>query len=168
MKIRNLTPHPITLYRRDGSIVKITQDGLVARIEEDENYGPDIELATVMLRQFGAPVDLPEPEEGVILIVSGFVLQAVPDRADVFGPGRLIRDEGGNLLGCDGLYCTPAYIKWHGDIELANYKCPPHILISSGKYCEKCGVSIWEIEDDDQDVMVAKSLIRQSVERDGD
>jgi hypothetical protein len=37
------------------------------------------------------------------------VLQAVPDRADVFAPGPAIRDESGRVVGADGLSATPAY-----------------------------------------------------------
>lgn len=41
---------------------------------------------------------------GVIYIVSLITLNALKGiRSDLVAPGNLIRDEGGNIVGCDGL-----------------------------------------------------------------
>jgi hypothetical protein len=55
---------------------------------------------------FGNIVGLPEPKDGTVYIVSAMVREAARDRIDVFSPGSLIRDDAGNVVGCDGLDCN--------------------------------------------------------------
>lgn len=106
----NLTPHPLYIRTTDGDFVTIDPDPRgVARViydrlppEQVRIDGHEISVAVA-----GAPreiVGLPEPEEDVVLIVAKAVADAAPAyRGDIVSPGRLIRDEDGTVIGCDGL-----------------------------------------------------------------
>lgn len=105
----NLTPHPLYVKAQDGEYVIIPPSGDVARVVYDR-FPPEqvrIDGYEVSVAVAGAPreiVGLPEPEEGVILIVAKAVADAAPaHRGDLMSPGKLIRDEDGNVVGCDGL-----------------------------------------------------------------
>jgi hypothetical protein len=50
----------------------------------------------------GEVTDLPAAEAGVLLVVSALVAGAAK-RSDVYSPGELIRDAGGNVIGARGL-----------------------------------------------------------------
>ena len=52
---------------------------------------------------YGTVEGLPEPAEGTLFVVSALVRSAVPGRSDVASPGDLVRDAGGNVIGCRGL-----------------------------------------------------------------
>lgn len=105
----NLTPHPLYVKSADGDHVTIPPSGAVARVvydrlppEQIRIDGHDISVAVA-----GSPreiIGLPDPEEGVVLIVAKAVSDAAPaHRGDLMSPGRLIRDEDGTVIGCDGL-----------------------------------------------------------------
>ena len=51
---------------------------------------------------YGEVTGLPDPQVGVIYIVSGMVATAA-SREDVMSPGRPVRDIAGNVIGCYGL-----------------------------------------------------------------
>lgn len=51
---------------------------------------------------YGEPNPLPPFQEGVLYIVSTLYRTQSP-RSDLVSPGRLVRDEFGNILGCVGL-----------------------------------------------------------------
>lgn len=44
-----------------------------------------------------------EYEEGIYLLVSAMVREALPLRKDLVSPGQLLRDDDGNVIGCLGL-----------------------------------------------------------------
>lgn len=105
----NLTPHPLYVKSVDGEYVTIPPSGDVARVVYDR-FPPEqvrIDGHEIAVAVAGAPreiVGLPEPEEGVVLIVAKAVSDAAPaHRGDMMSPGRLIRDEDGTVIGCDGL-----------------------------------------------------------------
>ena len=114
MNIINLTPHTINVQNETGDFVAFPPSGKVARVSAQltpvnvAEYGEKItELAfgerfLVSSQEFGAVTGLPEPEYGVLYLVSGLVRQAVPHRFDVLSPGELIRNEAGQPIGCDG------------------------------------------------------------------
>lgn len=128
-KIVNLTPHQINFiiryaleigrnelgtpkYVTEERSYSIPPSGVVARCKVDRQIidsfiledvdGWDITVPVTSAR-FGEVEGLPEPEEGVIYIVSNMVAQAVPDREDVFFPDDIVRDEHGNVIGCRAL-----------------------------------------------------------------
>ena len=106
MKLINLTPHAITIPTDAGNY-EIQPSGEVARIETHHtphllittDDGHRINIETV--RQ-GAVLGLPERQPNTFYIVSSIVAQHV-NRRDVVSPGRLLRDENGTVIGCEGL-----------------------------------------------------------------
>ena len=127
-KIINLTPHQINFvlpynieigqdemgipqYVTEERSYSLPPSGTVARCNVDrekkekiidEIDGWEITIPVTKTR-FGEVEGLPEPQEGIIYIVSNLVAQAVPDREDVFFPDDLVRDENGNVIGCRAL-----------------------------------------------------------------
>jgi hypothetical protein len=99
MKI-NLTPHAINI----GGIA-IQPSGTVARVSVTRAKIGDIDGIPCFRPTFGPVQDLPDYDPDCVLIVSAMV-RTHPDvahRADVASPGALVRDDKGNIIGCDGL-----------------------------------------------------------------
>ena len=106
-EVVNLTPHPITIRLGNDakSDVTFAPSGTIARVAEktvkptrNEVFGFPVAGKTV----FEAVVNLPEPKEGVIYIVSGVVAANV-SRPDVFSPAtgpddNAIRNEKGHIV----------------------------------------------------------------------
>lgn len=104
----NLTPHPLNVKTADGEYITIPPSGDVARVVYDRLPPEQVRIDghEISISVAGAPreiIGLREPEEGVVLIVAKAVSDAVPNRGDLMSPGRLIRDEDGTVIGCDGL-----------------------------------------------------------------
>lgn len=107
---RNLTPHALYVKALDGATVVIPPDERgAARVVYDRLPPEQTNIAghEVQISVAGSPreiVGLPEPEEDVILLVAKAVGDAAPaGRGDLMSPGRLLRDEDGTVIGCDGL-----------------------------------------------------------------
>lgn len=100
----NLTPHGIIIldYGRDkNDRLFVPPDGQVARVETTSEDLGTRDGVPVTKTTFGEVVGLPDPEEGIYLIVSRLVLEAVKDaRDDVFAPGELVRNDDGRPIGC--------------------------------------------------------------------
>lgn len=96
--IRNFTPHVINIV--DGP--SIPSDG-VARCTQQDIPVAVIDGVQVTHQVFGDVVGLPDPQDGVFLIVSRLVAAACPDRKDLLVPGPLVRDNAGQPIGCRGL-----------------------------------------------------------------
>lgn len=93
----NLTPHNITVGDRN-----FPPSGSVARVSSKEvDLGPVDGVPTVSV-EFGAVEGLPDPKPNTMFIVSGLV-KAQTNRRDVVAPGRLVRDENGNVKGAAAL-----------------------------------------------------------------
>ena len=106
MKIVNLTPHAVTLHGTAGQAVTLPPSGQVARLAvAREAMAPvvvdGIELA-VSRPTLGAVTGLPDAQDGVLLLVSALVADAVR-RADVVSRGELVRDGAGVIVGARGL-----------------------------------------------------------------
>ena len=108
VKIVNLTPHKITFVTDKGDLI-VKPSGSVARVSSEtketgciyvSNFGLRIPLTTTV---FGQVENLPEPEEGVIYVVSSLVAGRVPERHDVYIPNESIRDDKGRIIGCKSL-----------------------------------------------------------------
>ncbi len=95
----NLTPHAVTVVGGPT----LPPSGQVARCSQTST--PAGEHGGVALSRvvFGAVEGLPEPEPGVVFVVSALVRAAVPGRSDVASPGELVRNEAGQPVGCRGL-----------------------------------------------------------------
>jgi hypothetical protein len=105
MNIINLTPHGVTI-----GTVTVPPSGTVARVAVHRTAMPVINLddgttIPAYAPAFGDVTDLPDQQDGVILIVSAMVRShpAVAGRKDVASPGQLVRDANGTIIGCDGL-----------------------------------------------------------------
>lgn len=95
--IKNLTPHTINIVLPTNEKLVIPASGIVARVSSTAIHLEPIDGIPVVNTVYGEVVSLPEPEEGVIYIVSAMVLSRVQGRPDVFGPDTgptAIRDEG--------------------------------------------------------------------------
>ena len=107
--IRNLTPHPVNVISGDGSVITYPVDGPAPRVamgKKDagrivDQYGNEIDDSVT----WASPdvTDLPEPEEGVILIVSRMTADAAGGRPDLRSPEGIVRDETGRIIGCRSL-----------------------------------------------------------------
>lgn len=105
MKIVNLTPHVVNVLDEDGSVVKTfpseTLNGVaLPRLEVKRQLVGNVDGIPYTLASYGEPENLPEPKDGVLLIVSGLVRTALEDRKDLISPGDLVRDESGRPIGC--------------------------------------------------------------------
>ena len=98
MNIINLTPHTINLCGKE-----IPSTGL-ARCESVVEKIAEIDGIKVNRRSFGEIYGLPEPQTDTIYIVSALVAQAVAgQRDDVFVVDETIRNEQGQIVGCNAL-----------------------------------------------------------------
>lgn len=102
MKLRNFTPHdPLTAVLPDGTHLVLPQEGMARCNERHIEIGVvshDLPLPTAEIR-YGIVTGLPGPEEGVFLIVSQLVVQALPERQDIGFPAKLVRNDDGDIMG---------------------------------------------------------------------
>lgn len=99
---RNLTPHAVVIG--DLTIMPYGQVARCSEIVQPAGFHQGIALVH---KTYNDVHDLPDPEAGVLLIVSAMVRQALPYRQDLASPGDLIRDENGNITGCRNLVVNP-------------------------------------------------------------
>ena len=105
MKLKNYTPHNVVIVNESTKIV-IPSDG-IARVTETKTITPSIDVDGVTVETFvsafGEVENLPPQEEGAMVIVSALVASAAKGRDDLLVPGELVRDDGGNIVGCKSL-----------------------------------------------------------------
>jgi len=108
MKLINLTPHVINLHAQ-GEIIILEPSGVIARLEIECMDLADmvvdgiiVQIKATILKNL---VDMPAPQDGVCYVASAVVTKRAMelDREDVFGPGELIRNKNGFVIGCNGL-----------------------------------------------------------------
>lgn len=120
MQIINLTPHAINYHGKGGWIEQFPPDGRVARVEmrEQETFDGAMGVQCKTRPTPKGTIGLPNPVEGVYLIVSSMVREANPSRLDLLSPTDLVRDEKGAVVGCksfDTNYLTaPVEYGGHG------------------------------------------------------
>ena len=106
MKLKNLTPHNVVIVINEATKIVIPSDG-IARVTETKTVAPSIDVDGVTVETFvsafGEVENLPPQEEGIMLIVSALVASAAKGRDDLLVPGELVRDDGGNIVGCKSL-----------------------------------------------------------------
>jgi hypothetical protein len=106
VEVVNLTPHPLTIERTDGTIAAIAATGQVARLAVTREVRPVVKTTAgefaVFAPQLGEIEGLPDPQAGKIYVVSALVADAAK-RPDVFSPGELVRDGEGKIVGARGL-----------------------------------------------------------------
>jgi hypothetical protein len=116
VKIRNLTPHAVTIARYDEDYAELRLEPVgLARVAVARATRPAANLDG--LPAFGVPVaavsygevtGLPDPEPGVLLLVSQMVCAALPGRNDLVYPDDIVRDAAGQVICCRALAQVPA------------------------------------------------------------
>ena len=91
----NLTPHEVNI-----GDVAFPASGTVARVVVEHHEIGEHSGVSLLVGSYGEVSNLPEPEEGVLYIVSSAVRTAIPSRKDLASPAHLVRDEEGRILGC--------------------------------------------------------------------
>lgn len=111
----NLTPHALTFITGQGPIV-VPPSGQMSRARYDTTFVEEIQGVPAYRNNLALPDGLPPPREGMILIVSAMVQQALRahgiDRPDVFSPGTgqndgPIRNGAGKIVGVTRLVQLP-------------------------------------------------------------
>jgi hypothetical protein len=118
MEFRNLTPHSLNILTPEGRPA-LDIPSAFAHMPASERAAccPRVAMAPGAVEytapegftvagptNYGEVTNLPAPEGGVYLVVSGAVLAAVgASRPDVVAPGELVRGPDGQPIGCRGL-----------------------------------------------------------------
>ena len=113
INIVNLTPHPVSVFSAISSkIITFPKSDLpIPRLQESRGNkvvvrafvgDGEIDAFEISNTIKGEVIDLPERVLGTFYIVSGLVLDAVPDRKDLISPDSLVRDDNGVIIGCKG------------------------------------------------------------------
>lgn len=102
----NLTPHPVVVLRGQEEH-RIEPSGAFARVVEVRGAQRDLDtesgpLPVVSVTYDDVVIDLPEPADGVWLVVSRVTAAAVP-RPDLLFPLDDVRDADGRIIGCRSL-----------------------------------------------------------------
>ena len=104
MKIINCTPHTINFVNDAGEVIRsIEPSGILPRVSSSINLVGDIDGIPDEETVYGEITDLPEKQDGVILIVSAMVASRLPNRDDLRVPGRQVRNDRGQVIGCKSL-----------------------------------------------------------------
>ncbi len=101
----NLTPHTVSLFDATGEnlLVSIEPTAPAARCSVNNVQVGAANGVPLFASTYGEVIDLPEPREDTIYVVSLIVRQAMPARTDLASPGELIRDTDGKPIGAKGL-----------------------------------------------------------------
>lgn len=102
--LKNYTPHHLRLLY-DGHVTYLPSVG-TARCQERVTRTGSWDSAGHLphLRVgYGEVSGLPEPQDGVVYVVSQLVVQALPDRSDLAYPHELHRDSAGTITGFSAL-----------------------------------------------------------------
>jgi hypothetical protein len=104
MEFRNLTPHEITIVDSNAKVVKaIPSEGIALRLKATTVPVETVSGVPLTRTVYGECADMPEEKEGTFLIVSQLILAAYPERKDLLVPAEMLRDEKGNIIGCQSL-----------------------------------------------------------------
>jgi hypothetical protein len=107
-KFVNLTPHDISVVSPVQSVKTYVKSGTIARVSQESAVAftvDDVEISDVV---YGEVIGLPDQSDGVYLIVSGMIKDAVKKsgsvRTDIVSPGDLVRNSDGVVIGCKGFF----------------------------------------------------------------
>lgn len=103
MNFINLTPHALSIIEEDGSVYTLPASGQVARVEVTRTVAYVMDGIEIFETVFGEVTGLPEPDYNNVYIVSALVAMRCRDRADIYSPGELVRNDAGQVIGCRGL-----------------------------------------------------------------
>lgn len=105
--IRNLTPHAVNIVAEDGNVLATFESEGIARAQQSDVPTGTIQVngveLTLVSTEFGAPVDLPDPQEGVMLVVSIITANAAKaagrPTGDLLITSNPVRDDSGRIIG---------------------------------------------------------------------
>jgi hypothetical protein len=99
MLLINLTPHAIHV---NGNTIEPDKSYPIPRISMSRTKVDEFHGIPIYTNLIGNTENLPDKQDGVCYIVSTLVRINNPNRFDLISPGNLIRDDKGNIIGCDG------------------------------------------------------------------
>lgn len=109
MRLINLTPHTITLVGTGGATETIQPSGPPARVTLASDI-PDgvvevgsMDVPLVRTARTSEVTGLPEPQDGVLYVVSRQVVEAMPERKDLVFTHLAVRGAGNQIIGCRAL-----------------------------------------------------------------
>lgn len=105
MEIINMTPHPVTICDGEGRVLReYPASGAQIRLRSETIREGSLPDGTPLSKTiFGEATGLPEEMVGTLYIVSQLVKSALPNRADLLVPAEVLRDQSGNIVGCQSL-----------------------------------------------------------------
>lgn len=113
----NYTPHRELIYRpADSEPVVLPQHGNVRLVEEYLAGGSLPNGLPLTWLRYGLAEALPEPQSGVVYVVSQLVVLAHPERDDLVFPAGLERNDEGDVIGFCYL-ARPAPTEANRDVE---------------------------------------------------
>lgn len=102
-KIRNLTPHTVTIVTSTGEQIIYMPTGVIPRLSTKTIQVGAVDGIPLTSTVFGDVQDMPDAVQDVYLIVSRMVLAAMPNRKDLLVPNELVRNDKGMIIGCRSL-----------------------------------------------------------------
>lgn len=100
MKIINLTSHDVNVYDCSGNIIKVYKpSGLVARVAYSLQSVDCVDGIPINVQKNTRVVELPEPIEGVMFIVSSYLYNYCVDRTDLLALADKVKVNGKDV-GC--------------------------------------------------------------------
>ncbi len=100
MKVINLTPHDVNICDDYGHIIKTYKtSGIIARVANGFETIDYVDGTPIVCRTNERIVNLPEPEEDTVYIVSNVILDYCLDRMDLLAPVQQVRING-QVVGC--------------------------------------------------------------------
>lgn len=107
--IVNLTPHAVSIVGEDGNVIATFEPaGVIARAAQTDVPVGQVEVADgitvpIVSTSYGSPTDLPDPADGVYLVVSILTAQAAKavgrSTSDLLVTSAPVRDEAGRIIG---------------------------------------------------------------------
>ena len=105
MKLVNLTPHKINITGYGD----VEPSGMSARSHGHLMQVDVISGIPIMSAEFAGVSNLPDAKKGVLYVVPSHVREALPERADIASPCKLIRNAVGHVIGCGALQVNKIY-----------------------------------------------------------
>lgn len=101
MDFINLTPHAIAVFRGGEVVRRFPPSGQVARLSYETESEAYLDGFNVRSVRFEGVRGLPEPRAATVYLVSSLISQFAK-RPDVLAPDRLVRNDAGQIIGCEG------------------------------------------------------------------
>lgn len=121
-RVENKCSHPITILGTDGNeVIHLDRCDEPARITNEKEFVTDMKVHGKEVPFYttcgGNITNLPDYEEGKLLIVSRMVKERALTRIDLCTPCEFQRDDEGNVIGAKGLLVNPEVFRSPDDRE---------------------------------------------------